>query len=224
MLFPPSLVGIPLALALVTRGFFILIRKQTFFQERFLPAIGPLSLIALLFTTLIIFAAQGKQVVKSITDVLRVVPPLLVYFLILFFGLLYSCKRAKVSYGRTATQAFTGTPCSVIVFVREPSTDLSLLNFLGRRKQQLRIGHCCRRRRLRSRLTSSSCRYRRPPRRVRLLVLSFPVSLLGSKGDPPPPLAESQSSSASRTFSSGTAAEQAGTSLTTRKAFPRRIR
>jgi ACR3 family arsenite transporter len=139
--------GIPLAAALVTRGFFIAIRKKKFFQEKFLPAIGPLSLIALLFTTLIIFAAQGKQVrrflhlfcfvsladrpvpcllnrstllappaslhgrkqvVRSITDVLRVVPPLLVYFLILFFGLLYACKRSKVSYGRTATQAFTG--------------------------------------------------------------------------------------------------------------------
>lgn len=57
-----ALPGIPLALALVTRGFFIVIKKQKFFQDKFLPAIGPLSLIALLFTTLIIFAAQGKNV------------------------------------------------------------------------------------------------------------------------------------------------------------------
>jgi ACR3 family arsenite transporter len=54
--------GIPLAAALVTRGAFIVFKAQRFFQEKFLPAIAPLSLIALLFTTLIIFAAQGRQV------------------------------------------------------------------------------------------------------------------------------------------------------------------
>jgi hypothetical protein len=57
--------GIPLAAALVTRGLFILCKAQRFFQTKFLPAIAPLSLIALLFTTLIIFAAQGKQVRSS---------------------------------------------------------------------------------------------------------------------------------------------------------------
>lgn len=54
--------GIPLALALLTRGFFILIKAQKFYQTKFLPAIAPLSLIALIFTTIIIFAGQGKQV------------------------------------------------------------------------------------------------------------------------------------------------------------------
>lgn len=69
MLYPldpcSPLAGIPLALALVTRGLFILFKKQEFFQKKFLPAIAPLSLIALLFTTLIIFAAQGKNVSSS---------------------------------------------------------------------------------------------------------------------------------------------------------------
>ncbi|KAK4702139.1 arsenite transporter, partial [Phenoliferia sp. Uapishka_3] len=103
-----AFLGIPLAAALVTRGAFILFKAQLFFQEKFLPTIAPLSLIALLFTTLIIFAAQGRQVVDSITSVLRVVAPLLVYFLIMFFLVLFTCKRAKVSYGRTTAQAFTG--------------------------------------------------------------------------------------------------------------------
>ncbi|GAA6030406.1 hypothetical protein JCM8097_009092 [Rhodosporidiobolus ruineniae] len=104
-----AFLGIPLAAALVTRGFFIGIRAQTFYERRFLPTIAPLSLIALLFTIIVIFAAQGKQVVHSITDVLRVVPPLLVYFLIMFFAALLVCRRAKCSYGRTATQAFTAS-------------------------------------------------------------------------------------------------------------------
>lgn len=99
--------GIPFGAAMVTRGFFIVIRAQTFFERKFLPAIAPLSLIALLFTTLIIFAAQGHQVVQSITDVLRVAAPLLVYFLVMFFGVLFICRHFGVGYPRTATQAFT---------------------------------------------------------------------------------------------------------------------
>ena len=92
---------------MVTRGFFIVIRAQNFFERKFLPAIAPLSLIALLFTTLIIFAAQGHHVVESITDVLRVAAPLLVYFLVMFFGVLFICRHFGVGYPRTTTQAFT---------------------------------------------------------------------------------------------------------------------
>ncbi|GAA5860254.1 hypothetical protein JCM1840_002836 [Sporobolomyces johnsonii] len=99
--------GIPLGAALVTRGLFILFRAQNFFQNRFLPAIAPLSLISLLFTIIVIFAAQGKQVVKSITDVLRVVPPLLVYFFVMFFAAFFACRRAKVSYPRTVVHSVT---------------------------------------------------------------------------------------------------------------------
>lgn len=92
---------------MVTRGFFIVIRAQTFFERKFLPAIAPLSLIALLFMTLIIFAAQGHHVVESITDVLRVAAPLLVYFPVMFFGILFLCRHFGVSYPRATTQAFT---------------------------------------------------------------------------------------------------------------------
>ncbi|KAK4051010.1 arsenicals resistance [Microbotryomycetes sp. JL201] len=103
-----AFLGIPLGAALLTRGLFYAFKKQEFFHKTFLPLIGPLSLISLLFTTLIIFAAQGKQVVKSITDVLRVIAPLLVYFLIMFFLVLWLCYKSKMSYGRSASQTFTG--------------------------------------------------------------------------------------------------------------------
>ncbi|KAI5474324.1 bile acid:sodium symporter [Pseudohyphozyma bogoriensis] len=103
-----AFLGIPLGLALLTRGAFILFKAQTFYHRKFLPTIAPLSLIALLFTTLIIFAAQGRHVVASITNVLRVVAPLIVYFVVMFFVVLYGCKRAGVTYSRTTTQAFTG--------------------------------------------------------------------------------------------------------------------
>ncbi|KWU43495.1 arsenical-resistance protein [Rhodotorula sp. JG-1b] len=102
-----AFLGIPFGAAMVTRGFFFVIRAQTFFERKFLPAVAPLSLIALLFTTLIIFAAQGHHVVESITDVLRVAAPLVVYFLGMFFGVLFVCRHFGVGYPRTTTQAFT---------------------------------------------------------------------------------------------------------------------
>jgi len=103
-----AFLGIPLALALATRAAFLLCRAQTFYQTKFLPAIAPLSLIALLFTTILIFAAQGRHVVTSITSVLRVVAPLVVYFVLMFFSVLLLCKRFGVAYGKTVSQAFTG--------------------------------------------------------------------------------------------------------------------
>lgn len=101
--------GIPLAAALVLRGVFTLLRLQRFYQDKFLPAIAPLSLIALLFAIIVIFAGQGKQVVSSITNVLRIVPPLLVYFVGSFFLTLWMCKRVGTSYKRTTVHAFTNS-------------------------------------------------------------------------------------------------------------------
>ncbi|GAA5964656.1 hypothetical protein JCM21900_005007 [Sporobolomyces salmonicolor] len=103
-----AFLGIPLAAALVTRAVFVLVRARNFFQNKFLPMIAPLSLIALLFTIVIIFAAQGKQVVRSITDVLRIIPPLLVYFAGIFFATVFACRRAKVGYARSTSAALAG--------------------------------------------------------------------------------------------------------------------
>lgn len=103
-----AFLGIPLALALATRAAFLVCRAQHFYHTKFLPAIAPLSLVALLFTTILIFAAQGRHVVTSITSVLRVVAPLVVYFVLMFFSVLWACKRCGVGYGKTASQAFTG--------------------------------------------------------------------------------------------------------------------
>ncbi|GAA5891947.1 hypothetical protein JCM5296_004640 [Sporobolomyces johnsonii] len=103
-----AFLGIPLAAALATRAVFVLIRTRNFFQNKFLPTIAPLSLIALLFTIVIIFAAQGKQVVRSITDVLRIIPPLLVYFAGIFFATIFACRRVKVGYARSTSAALAG--------------------------------------------------------------------------------------------------------------------
>ncbi|GAA5980084.1 hypothetical protein JCM5350_001757 [Sporobolomyces pararoseus] len=99
--------GIPLAAAMALRGFFMILRLKSFYQNKFLPAIAPLSLLSLLFAIIIIFAGQGKQVVSSITNVLRIVPPLLIYFVVAFFLTLWGGKRYGASYQRSTVHAFT---------------------------------------------------------------------------------------------------------------------
>ena len=102
-------VGIPLALAMALRGIFTLLRLLKFYQNKFLPAIAPLSLISLLFAIVIIFAGQGKQVVQSITSVLRILPPLFIYFVGSFVFTLWGCKRFGSSYKRSSVHAFTNS-------------------------------------------------------------------------------------------------------------------
>jgi hypothetical protein len=100
--------GIPLAAAIATRVLIItILRKEAWFKTVFLPFIGPLALIGLLFTTLIIFAAQGKQVVTSIVIVCRIAAPLIVYFLITFFAAMLVCRRFGFTYAVTTAQSFS---------------------------------------------------------------------------------------------------------------------
>ncbi|GAA6015489.1 hypothetical protein JCM11491_004369 [Sporobolomyces phaffii] len=99
--------GIPLAAAMLLRAVFMALRLKSFYQNKFLPAIAPLSLLSLLFAIIVIFAGQGKQVVSSITNVLRIIPPLLIYFIVAFFLTLWGCKRYGSSYRRSTVHAFT---------------------------------------------------------------------------------------------------------------------
>jgi ACR3 family arsenite transporter len=123
--------GIPLAAAIATRVLFLgVLRQERFFTTRFLPFIGPLSLIGLLFTTLIIFAAQGAQVVRSITTVLRVAAPLIVYFLVTFFAALAVCRKLGFSYRITAAQSFTAA-VRPGRFYQAPSDTLASLTTLS---------------------------------------------------------------------------------------------
>jgi ACR3 family arsenite transporter len=92
---------------MLLRGIFMALRLKNFYQNKFLPAIAPLSLLSLLFAIIIIFAGQGKQVVSSITNVLRIIPPLLIYFVLAFLITLWGCKRYGVSYQRSTVHAFT---------------------------------------------------------------------------------------------------------------------
>ncbi|KAI9373588.1 arsenical-resistance protein [Aspergillus egyptiacus] len=99
--------GIPLGAAILTR---FALRQATgprWYDEVFLKWASPWSLIGLLFTILVLFASQGRQVVHQIVSVVRVAAPLIVYFTVIFFLTLFVAYRLGFGYRLAATQSFT---------------------------------------------------------------------------------------------------------------------
>jgi len=99
--------GIPLAAAIVTRFTMRNLAGPEFYEKKFLKWIGPLSLIGLLFTILILFASQGRQVVHQIVSVVRVAAPLIVYFAVIFGTTIFVTRRLGFGYKLSCTQSFT---------------------------------------------------------------------------------------------------------------------
>jgi arsenite transporter len=99
--------GIPLAAGFLSRRAGLRLRGRAWYERRFLPRVAPVALYGLLFTIVLLFALQGKAITHRPLDVVRIAAPLLVYFALMFtFGFL-SGKPLGLSYGRTATLAFT---------------------------------------------------------------------------------------------------------------------
>ncbi|KAL2001713.1 hypothetical protein VTN02DRAFT_1353 [Thermoascus thermophilus] len=98
--------GIPLGAAILTRFSLKTIFGADFYQV-FLKWISPLSLIGLLFTILVLFASQGRQVVHQIVSVIRVAAPLIVYFVVMFLVTLLVTRRCGFGYELSCTQSFT---------------------------------------------------------------------------------------------------------------------
>jgi arsenite transporter len=107
------------------------------YQMRFIRYISPLSLIGLIYTIIVLFASQGEHVVRSITSVLRVAAPLVVYFLVMFFATLFVCRKFGFSYRASCTQSFTGASnnfelaIAVAVAVYGASSDQALASTVG---------------------------------------------------------------------------------------------
>ncbi|KAI9045735.1 arsenic resistance protein [Aspergillus affinis] len=99
--------GIPLGAAIVTRFALRLLLGREWYDRHFLKWIGPLSLIGLLFTILVLFASQGRQVVHQIVSVIRVAAPLIVYFAVIFMVTLAVTRRCGFGYKLSCTQSFT---------------------------------------------------------------------------------------------------------------------
>ncbi|KAJ5777902.1 hypothetical protein N7520_001148 [Penicillium odoratum] len=99
--------GIPLGAAIITRITLRRITSPRWYDQVFLKWAGPWSLIGLLFTILVLFASQGRQVVHQIVSVVRVAAPLVVYFIVVFFATLLVTYKLGFGYKLAATQSFT---------------------------------------------------------------------------------------------------------------------
>lgn len=101
--------GIPFIAAIITRSIMLKSRGRDWYEANFIPRIGKLTLIALLFTILVMFSLKGNVIVSLPMDVLRVVIPLTIYFLFMWFVTFFIGKWMGADYPRTTTIAFTAS-------------------------------------------------------------------------------------------------------------------
>jgi len=99
--------GIPLAAGYLTRRVGEARRGRDWYEQRFLPRLGPWALYGLLFTIVVLFALQGEKITSQPLDVVRIAVPLVVYFAVMWAGSLVLAHRAGLGYARATTVAFT---------------------------------------------------------------------------------------------------------------------